>query len=330
MALIVAVALGLVAAPAHAQTPSEVATAKRWFAEGLASEEKGDFAAALGLFRRASQVKRTPQIVYHVGLCEGRTGALVEALVDLDTAAALARSAGAEKVVVAAEAELATVRARVPSLEVRVGGGERPERLMVDDHSIALSMLGTAMPLDPGAHTVSVAFASGVTVTKPATLVERDAVSLDLTPPASAPSPPVVAVAPRPPLPPPLATARPSTPSPEAPVAASVEPGHRSVLPWLVTGVGGAVTLAGAALIVAARVDLGTVSSGCPSHSGCPLSLQGTYNTATTLNGLGLGLGAAGLATAGVGVTLLALRPTSSTSASLVVSPSSVAVTGRF
>ena len=52
---------------------------------GLAHEGEGKFGPALDLFRRAAQVKKTPQIVYHVGFCESRTGALVEALVDLLT-----------------------------------------------------------------------------------------------------------------------------------------------------------------------------------------------------------------------------------------------------
>src|SRR5580658_373897 len=106
--------------------------AKQWFADGLAREEKADWAAALDLFRRAVQVKRTPQIVYHVGLCESRSGGLVEALVDLDSAATLARTAHADDVVTAAKAELADVKARIPTLDVRVSGDAAPARFVVD------------------------------------------------------------------------------------------------------------------------------------------------------------------------------------------------------
>src|ERR1700722_19240174 len=104
---------------ARAQTPSEIAIAKQWFADGLSHEEKGEFAPALDLFRRAAQVKRTAQIVYHLGFCESHTGALVEAMVDLDGAAALARAAHASDVMTAAQTELAEVKKRVPSLAVR-------------------------------------------------------------------------------------------------------------------------------------------------------------------------------------------------------------------
>lgn len=321
---LVAGALLLAGAPAHAQTASEVATAKRWFSDGLASEEKGDYAAALELFRRASQVKKTAQIVYHVGLCESRTGALVEALVDLDTASALARAtrtASADKVVQAAQAELAEVRTRTPSLEVRVGAADKADRLLVDGHSIALSMLGVAMPLNPGEHTVSVVLAAGTTVTKAASLVEHDAKVLDLSSP---PTPSGVVPVPAGPVEPLPATPAPPPPAPPEPSRGS------SPLPWVFVGGGAGLAALGATLFGIARADAGSLDSSCPSHTGCSSTLQSKYNTAVTLNGVGLAIGAVGIAAAGVGVTMLVLRPSASSSAALRVTPSGALLSGRF
>jgi hypothetical protein len=318
------------APPARAQTASEIAVAKQWFSDGLAREEKGEFGPALDLFRRAAQVKRTPQIVYHVGFCESRTAALVEALVDLDSAAALARSAHASDVVAAAETELAEVKKRVPTLQVRlVGSPSRaatPARFLVDGSSIALSLLGSAMPLDPGDHSVSIELASGGVATKAVTLAERDAKVVELAPPSEAPPSRAAAVAaPLPPaILPPDATAR----TPEAPPAAA----RSSTTEWVLVGVGAAVTVVGGGLFAAARVKESSLNGACPSHLACDPSLEGSYNTATALNSVGIGLGIVGLAGAALGASMLVLRPSpsSASSARFEVSPARVALTGTF
>jgi hypothetical protein len=325
-------ALGLgVPSSAHAQTASEIAVAKQWFSDGLAREEKGEFGAALELFRRAAQVKRTPQIVYHVGFCESRTAALVEALVDLDSAAAIARTAHADDVVAAAQSELADVKKRVPTLQVKLAAGAgvkraTPAHFRVDGSSIALSLLGTAMPLDPGEHSVSIELTSGGIATKSVTLAERDAKVVELAPPAEAP--PDAAVAPVPAPPAPLAQHE-ATSAPPAPVPTAQ---RSSTIEWVLVGAGAAVTVAGASLFAVARVKEGSLNGSCPTHTQCDPSLEGDYNTATTLNSLGIGLGAVGLASVALGASMLVLRPSASSSvaASVGVGPSGVRVAGVF
>jgi hypothetical protein len=307
---------------AWAQTPSEIATARQWFAEGLVREEKGEFSAALDLFRRAMQVKKTPQIIYHVGFCESRTGALVEALVDLESAASLARAAHADDVVTAAQAELADVKKRVPTIEVREAGGAKAARLIVDGNAVALSMLRTAMPLDPGEHTVAIEYATGASSSKQVTLAERDARTVDLAPAAEAPAP---SAAPTPGAPAPGTLA----PAAAPPSTAPTERGP-AVLPWTLVGVGGALVVGGAALFVAARTKEASIHDACPSRTQCDPSLSSSYDTATLLNGLGIGLGVAGLAAAGLGVSLLVMHPSASATASLTVTPRGAVVAGTF
>jgi hypothetical protein len=312
----------LLAGVAHAQTASEIATAKQWFASGLAHEEKGEFSAALELFRRAVQVKKTPQIVYHVGFCESRTGALVEELVDLDAAAAIARAAHADDVVAAAQAELGEVKKRAPTLEVRVTSDASPSRFVVDGSAIALSMLRTPMPLDPGEHTVTIEFADGGSTTRKATLAERDVKTVDLAAAVTAHQ----AAAP--------AEGAASPPSP-TPVVDSTSPSpvaaHRSsTVEWVLVGVGAALAVGGGSLIAVARAKESSLDTSCPSHAGCDPSLESTYNTATTLNSVGLGVGIAGLAAVGVGASILLFRPTVSSSTALAVSPRGVSFVTSF
>ena len=322
-ALAACLAGGFVLSPAgegsaHAQTPSEIATAKRWFADGLVHEEKGEFTAALDLFRRAMEVKKTPQIVYHVGFCESRTGALVEALVDLDSAASIARAAHADDVVGAAQAELADVKKRIPSLEVDDEGGARATRFVVDGSAIALSMLRTAMPLDPGEHTVTVEYASGASTSKKVPLAEHEVRTLELTAQAETAATPAAA----------SATTVPSAGSPVQPVVPDSAPHGSSAVPWTLVGVGGALVVGGAALFVVARSNLSSIVCAGPDHTGCDPSFESRYGSAKTLNALGIGLGAAGIVAAGVGVSMLVLRPSSTTS--VAISPWGAVVRGRF
>jgi hypothetical protein len=310
---------------ARAQTASEIATAKQWFAEGLAHEEKDEFGTALDLFRRASQVKRTPQIVYHVGFCESRTGALVEALVDLDSAAALGRAAHAEDVVTAARAELSEVQRRIPHLEVHDVGATRPARFVVDGNAIALSMLRTAMPLDPGEHTVTLEYASGANATQKVTLAERDTKTIEIgSPPAaaqastSAPATSATTVT----------SAAPAT-SLSSPIASSSQHAA-STLPWIVVGIGGALAIGGGVLVGAAHAKESSLHDACPTRQGCDPALSGDYDTATTLNTVGLVLGAVGVVGLGVGVSMVVFRPSPSTSAALAVTPRGVDLTARF
>ncbi len=162
----------------------------------------------------------------------------------------------------AAQGELADVKKRVPSLEVRIAGDAAPARFVVDGSAIALSMLRTAMPLDPGEHTaVTIELANGGSVTKKATLAEREAKTLEISPPVAQAS--QASLAP----PPPAEPAHPAAtePSPaESPASAK----RSSTAEWVLIGAGGAALIAGASLFAVARGSR-DAQQGCPSRTGC-------------------------------------------------------------
>ena len=305
---------------ARAQTASEISSAKQWFAEGLAHEEKIEWPQALALFRRAAQIKRTPQIVFHVGLCESRTGALVEAMVSLDRAASLARDAHADDVAAAALAELGDVKKRVPTLDVRPAEGATPARFIVDGTPVATAMLGTAMALDPGEHTLTLELTSGATATQKVRLAERDAQTLVIvaeTPAPPGPAPAIVhAVPEKRPDPAPAATPRGASPA----------------VTWGLVGGGAALLAGGVVLFAVGRGKEGALSDLCPSHDGCDPALQSKYDGARTFNALGIALGVAGVVAVGAGVTLIALRPANpaSRSATVILSPRGLSLAGGF
>lgn len=319
------------ALPAWGQTASEIAAAKQWFSEGMALEEKGQFADALVRFKKAMAVKKTPQIVFHVGLCELRTGALVEALVSFERAVELSKTEGNAQVESAASAELTSLRPRVPTLEIVIVGQAAPKRVLLDGTEIAGATLGTAMPVNPGAHEVIAEFDDG-TVKQRVSVAERGKGKVELTPPAPGKQPaatPVTGGAPPGPKPAPT-----PEPTPAAPPAPSP-----SVVPWVLIG-GGVVFAAAGFYTWKLRGDqIDALDAMCPAKDDCPVERAGDVDDAeskgrtyTTLSFAAWGIGAAAL---GAGTVML-LGSSSKERASAQVGPvigpgfSGASLRGRF
>src|SRR6185295_13768157 len=92
----VAIAFCVTTTPAFAErepSAAELATARSLFNEARAAEERGDWLEALGKLDAVAKVKMTPQVRFHLGLCQEHTMHLVDALNSLERAA----SEGAEQ-----------------------------------------------------------------------------------------------------------------------------------------------------------------------------------------------------------------------------------------
>jgi tetratricopeptide (TPR) repeat protein len=305
--LVLALGAGTVVGPrgpkaAHAQSASEIAAAKQWFSDALALEDKKQFAEALTLFKKAMDVKRTPQIVFHVALCELETNALVEALVDFERAIELAKAEGNDQVESAASAELSKLQPRVPRLRISVKGDAHPTRLTLDNAEIALSTLDASMPVNPGRHTVVAEFETG-RAEQAFQVAEKGNAAVELVPPAG-PSPttgPATAPAPSTPVAPESAP-----PTPAAPSAPEADKGSANVVPWVVLG-GGVLVTAGGFYMWKLRGDRkDELDAMCPEPDRCPPGssseiddLQSKGKTYTTLSIAMWGVGAAALATGG-------------------------------
>jgi hypothetical protein len=291
-----AFATSLLCSRAHAQSASEIAAAKQWFTEGVAFEEKGQFKEALERFQRARGVKATPQILFHVGLCEAKTGALVEGLVDLERAVELAKSEGNTQVVSAAESEIASLRPRVPKVELVLQGSERPSKMSLDDKPLAESTFDAALPVNPGDHVLKATFATGE-ATRRFSIKEGEQSRIELGPPAAGEKPP----------PPPPVGQRSQPPVDEPKPPQKDEPAGGNVLPWVLIG-GGVVATAGGFFLWKLRGDqVDKLDAICPARDSCPSSrasevddLEGKGKLYTTL---GIGswvLGGAALATGAI------------------------------
>ncbi len=52
----------------------DTARARTLFQDGLQLEAANNFAGALAKFQEVAQVKRTPQVVFHIALCQEKLG----------------------------------------------------------------------------------------------------------------------------------------------------------------------------------------------------------------------------------------------------------------
>jgi hypothetical protein len=148
-------AAGSVARPSLAQpSPEELSQARAKFQQATELEQAGNWAAALQAFREVGQVKMTPQVRYHIALCEENLGKLVAALGGYELAAADADAVGPgfrEEV----ESSIRRLQARIPHLTVERGPGAEAATIALDGVSLGASSVGVPVPVDPGPHTLS-------------------------------------------------------------------------------------------------------------------------------------------------------------------------------
>lgn len=291
--LALAAAIGAAGPAAHAQTTEELAEARKVFVEGKQLEGKGNWADALEKFKKVAMVKMTPQVRFHIALCEENLGKLVSAIKGFDLAAEEAKLAGsaAAEVEKLAPERAAALRGRVAKLRLDPSGKLIDSKITVDDVAITAKELGTEMPADPGAHVIEVRDKDGKsTFKKEISLKERGSETVEVTvDDKEAPAAPLATDAPPPPPPP-------------------------SRAPVYVAGAVGAAAFAASAVFWVLRanalseaIDVGKckVDPVTGDYFGCDKSQEGRINelknqgrTDALLGGILLGVGGAGAATA--------------------------------
>ncbi len=298
-ALLVAVAVAASSVPqrALAQTAAEIAAARELFEEGLKLEDKGQWAEALERFRKVAAVKMTPAVRFHIALCLENTGKLVDALVEFQRAQSDAANDPTQANVAAnAGKHVADLKERIPRLIVKLPDGVEGATLTIDGAPVASSLVGSAIPLDPGAHKVSVQAPKRTTFTKDVELVERGKV---LTLEAVLPAAPETGGDEPPP---------PKDPPPDPGTSSGVGP-----LPWIFGGLGVAALAGGGAMFLLRQGTIKDLEDMCgPTRTSCPESARSTFDkgrTYTTYGNILLGVGAVSLATA---VVLFIVAPSPS------------------
>jgi hypothetical protein len=301
------VALCLFAAPAAADTePSaaELASARSLFNEARAAEERGDWTEALTKLDAVAKVKMTPQVRFHLGLCQENTARLLEALNNLERAASEGAEQNLPTVADEAKEHAANVRARLPRLFIVVPPGT-DTRVEVDGQVVASVLLSRPVAFDPGAHKI-VATAPGLVFSRDVLVAEREERRIDVV--LSRVSPPAA------PAPASAGPVAPLASPPEASsgkgVAADSTSGNTShdrwnTLGWVAVGVGGAALVGASASALVRQGAISDIDEACPGYRNCDRSLESSQSTARTFGALTAVLGVLGVASVATGVFIV-------------------------
>jgi hypothetical protein len=278
-ALALIAAASLASAPAAAQPTKDLTQLRQIFGDGRQLEEKKDWAGALEKFKEVAAAKMTPQVRFHIALCEEKLGRLASAKHGFELAAAEAAAAGsaAAEVPAAAKEHIDDLAGRVARIRIQVKGKIKTSKISLDDRVLVEADLAADIEVDPGAHAVEVRDASGAkTFRKEVSLEEKGEGTVEVT----------VADRDEPPPPPGGGGSGPSR------------------VPAYVTGAVGAAALITSGVFFGLRAStIATITSHCRDQvalTGCQVSDAPLYNqgkTDTYVADALLGVGAAALAT---------------------------------
>lgn len=219
-------------APRALAEPSDLERARTLFDEAGELERQGQWAAAQDRLRAALRIRETPHLRYALGWALENDQLLIEARTEYEVALRLAQRGNAEEVSRLASSRIVEVDRKIPLLQIHVRGRlARDTHVFVDGHELVVhGDIGT-LPVDPGARTVRVE-RSGKTASEEAVTV----------------APGVFRVV----------EVQGDTSGVLDDPAVQPDTRRRSVLPWVLIGGGGALTLGGLGLFVSSASDSST------------------------------------------------------------------------
>jgi PEGA domain len=253
--LAVTAALASVHAPVCAQDAAELKRARALFQQATELEQAKNWTAALQGFREVGQVRMTPQVRFHIAVCEEGLGRLVAALGGYELALADADKVGPDfKAEV--EANVTKLRARIPKLVIERGAGANAAAIELDGVAVGDSSVGVEVPLDPGPHAVTAKAPNRKPFEANVTLTEQQTARLEVVLEE---------------LPPELL--RPSGAPPP------VDKPPSKVVPFVIGGVGVASLIGSGVLFALRQSTLKELQDACgPGGKQCPPSKQSRYD----------------------------------------------------
>lgn len=155
--------------------PTEIALARRLFAEARVAEDAKDWATAANKLREAIAIKETAGLRFHLAYCEEQQGMLVESLVDYERSDDLPGSTNDDfRAQLPAKRE--SLHRRIPTVNLMLPPEAKNVTLTVDGHPLPASFLGKPVPLNPGRHVFLVTSPDFQPFSTELTLKETDAV----------------------------------------------------------------------------------------------------------------------------------------------------------
>lgn len=301
----------------EAQAQDEVAELKARFKQALGLENDGQWDEALGIFITIAEKRRSPQVVFHIGLCQEQTGRLTSAHDSFEEAIALANADPkvAPDVLENAPPRLSALKPRIPRIVLVSRGDART--VIMDGKELPPVTGETEISVDPGPHKIGARDEGGAEIgIRSLDIREGQTVRVDVSKKRSTAS--------SPPPPPPVEKTQ-------------TEPGN--LVPGIVVGgIGVASLIASGVFIGLRQAAIGEVRDGCTNgDSGCDPSLESVAERGQTYEYVAIGTGAAGLAAVGVGIALVftigqdrVVTSKPSTQSRFTLSPTGFSFAGSF
>jgi hypothetical protein len=270
-------ALAVGSSSALAQDAAELKKARAQFQQATELEQARNWTAALQAFREVGQVRMTPQVRFHIAVCEENLGRWVAALGGYELALADADRVNPDfrdEV----EANVRRLRARIPKLVIERGEGADAATIELDGVAVGDNSVGVEVPLDPGPHAVSAKAPNHKPFEANVTLKEEEVTRIEL----------VLEDLPR---------------EAVAPIAATPPPAEKppsKVVPFVIGGVGVASLIASGVMFGLRQHTVSKLEDACPNHA-CPKSQASRYDDLKFYHygaqvTLGVGLAAVGTA----------------------------------
>jgi len=277
--LAVASALCGVTPTARAQDTVELKQARAQFQQATELEQAGNWTAALQAFREVGQVRMTPQVRFHIAVCEEKLGRLVAALGGYELALAEADKVNPDFKGEVDE-NIGKLRARIPKLVIQRGDGAASAAIELDGVALGQSSVGVEVPLDPGPHAVTAKAPNRKAFETNVVLAEQETTNLEVVLEE---------------LPPDMRT----------PAGAAIPDKPPSKLvPFVIGGVGVASLVGSGVLFGLRQGTLSDLEAACgPDGKKCPRAQQSNYDDLKFYHygaQVTLGVGVAALGTAGV------------------------------
>jgi PEGA domain len=278
----------MAASPALARPSArELSRARAHFQQGTELEAAGNWTQALTLFRDVGQVKMTPQVRFHIALCEEHLGRYTSALGGYRLALEDAGRVHAASFKTTVTQHVQDLESRIPKLTVTRGKGAAGATIQLDGVELGISSIGTPIAVDPGPHTLTAKAIGYQPFEKTFDIEEKQKQTLEVDLQAAPSTAPELSST--------------SSGSSSDQLGAQPKP-HSKVVAYVVGGVGIAGLGASGVFYYLRQKSISDLDSACGAdHQHCPASSKSTYDAAKRYNILApvaLGVGVAGVGTA--------------------------------
>lgn len=180
-AVMLALALLSLGAPrALAQSASEQALARDQFRAGVAAARAGQWVEAVDAFQRSLELAPRPMTMMNLAGALVQVGRLVEAAEAYRMFLAEATSGAAARVRGEAQSQLEALEPRIPHVRLHVYELAESDVVQLDEYQLSQAAIDAPLPVDPGAHVVTISRDGAVIATRELQIAEAEEATVEL------------------------------------------------------------------------------------------------------------------------------------------------------